>query len=54
MRETLMNNSCLTLLSMNWCQLEEDGAFYICQGLAKNKKLSTLKLSNNNFGDAGI
>lgn len=39
---------------MNGCHLEEDGAYYIAQGVVKNKKLRTLNLSYNRFGDEGL
>eukprot|EP00350_Pseudokeronopsis_sp_OXSARD2_P012046 CAMPEP_0170559604 /NCGR_PEP_ID=MMETSP0211-20121228/43928_1 /TAXON_ID=311385 /ORGANISM="Pseudokeronopsis sp., Strain OXSARD2" /LENGTH=194 /DNA_ID=CAMNT_0010872837 /DNA_START=596 /DNA_END=1180 /DNA_ORIENTATION=- len=49
-----MNNTSLNFLSMNECYLEEEGAYYICQGLLKNRSLKTLLLSTNNLCDEGI
>jgi Ran GTPase-activating protein (RanGAP) involved in mRNA processing and transport len=39
---------------MNHCRLGEDGAYYISEGLTKNRKLRTLLLSNNNIFDEGL
>lgn len=39
---------------MNHCHLGEDGAFYISQGLIKNKRLKTLLLSGNDLGNNGV
>jgi hypothetical protein len=37
-----LNNNSLQMLSMNSCQLGEEGAFFICQGVIKNKKFKNL------------
>ena len=42
------------MLSLNQCNLGEDGAAYIAQGLAKNRRLRTLLLSSNQLGDRGL
>ena len=54
MRESMMHNTALSLLSMNNCGLEEEGTYFISQGLLKNKTLKTLLVSNNNLKDQGL
>jgi len=54
LREFLAGNGGLQLLSLNQCNLGEDGAAYIAQGLGKNRRLRTLLLSNNQLGDRGL
>lgn len=54
LREFAANNGGLTCVSMNYCHLGEEGAFFFSQGLIKNKRLRTLNLAGNNFGDIGL
>ena len=54
LREMLINNGSLQHLSMNGCRLGEDGAYYLANGLLKNKGLKTLLLAGNAFGDEGL
>ena len=54
LRDFIGNNNGLHYLSMNHCRLGEEGAYFISQGLTKNRKLRTLLLSNNNIFDEGL
>ncbi len=47
-------NTGLLSVSMNSCKLYQEGAFLIAQGLARNRKLKTLMISNNNITDDGL
>ena len=52
--EMLSNNKTLELLSMNSCQLGEDGAEWISLGLSYNYTLKSFYIGDNNLGDEGI
>lgn len=54
LREFAANNGGLTWLSMCGCHLGEEGAFFLSQGLIKNKRLKTLLLAGNELGDIGL
>ena len=47
------NSRNLKSLSLNQCNIDNIGLYWIYNGMKKNKSLKTLKLSNNNFTDEG-
>lgn len=50
----LLSNYSLTTLSLNSCQLKNEGINHLALGLSKNKKLLNLNLANNDYEDLSI
>ena len=51
LRQLLWTNNCLKLLSMNECEIGDNGANAIAEGFIRNNTLTHLLLRNNNITD---
>ena len=52
--EVLQTNTTLRMLDINCCSMSDEGAKSLARGLAVNKSLQELNISDNQFGDNGI